>query len=86
MQLVSGAGEEFDVLRVGAGPAALDEVDAEVVELLSDPQLVVDGRRHALHLEAVPQGGVEDLYPVVHQCFFRSFSITGATKKPPVGG
>ena len=34
---------------------------AEQVELLGDAQLVVDGRRDALDLEAVAQCGVEDL-------------------------
>ena len=58
---VCGAGEELDVLRVGARPAALDEVHAEVVELLGDAQLVLDGRRDALDLQAVAQGRVEDL-------------------------
>ena len=67
LELGLGAGEELDVLGVGAGPAALDELDAEVVELLGDAQLVVDGRRDTLDLEAVAQRGVEDLNPVVHQ-------------------
>ena len=58
---VGGAGEELDVLRVGARPAALDVVHAEEVELLGDAQLVVDGRRDALDLQAVAQRGVEDL-------------------------
>ena len=63
-QLVAGAGEELDVLRVGAGPAALDVVHAEQVELLGDAQLVLDGRRHALDLQAVAQRRVEDLYRI----------------------
>ena len=61
LQLGRGPGEELDVLRVGAGPAALDEVHAEEVELLGDAQLVVDRRRHALDLQAVAQRRVEDL-------------------------
>ena len=59
-QLGRRTGEELDVLRVGAGPAALDVVDAEEVELLGDAQLVVDGRGDALDLETVSQCGVED--------------------------
>ncbi len=58
-QLRVRAGEELDVLRVGARPAALDVVHAEVVELLGNAQLVVDRGRHAFHLQAVAQGGVE---------------------------
>ena len=54
--------EELVVLRVGTGIATLDVVHAEVVELLGDAQLVVDGERQALELAAVPQGRVEDLY------------------------
>ena len=58
---VRGPPEELLVLRVGAGPAALDVVHAEVVELLGDAQLVVDGERDALDLAAVAQRRVEDL-------------------------
>jgi hypothetical protein len=36
-------------------------VHAEVVELLGDAQLVLDGERDALELAAVAQRGVEDL-------------------------
>ena len=61
LQLLLGPGEELDVLRVGAGPAALDEGDAEVVELLGHPQLVVDRERQPLLLAAVAQDGVEDV-------------------------
>ena len=61
VQLGRGPGEELLVLGVGPGPAALDEGDAEVVELLGHPQLVVDGERQALLLGAVAQGGVEDV-------------------------
>ncbi len=61
VQFVLGTGEELDVLGVGAGPAALDEVHAEQIELLGDAQLVVDRCRDTLHLEAVAQCGVEDL-------------------------
>ncbi len=60
-QLLLGPREELDVLGVRAGPAALDEGDTEVIELLGDAQLVVDGERQALLLAAVPQNGVEDV-------------------------
>ena len=60
-QLARRPVEELDVLGVGAGPAALDEVHAELVELVGDAQLVVDGERDALELGAVAQGGVVDL-------------------------
>ena len=60
-QFGGGAGEELDVLGVGARPPALDVLHAEEVELLGDAQLVLDGGRHPLDLQAVAQGGVEDL-------------------------
>jgi hypothetical protein len=46
---------------VGAGPAALDEVHAEAVELLGDAQLVVHREGDALQLGAVAQRGVVDV-------------------------
>ena len=61
LQLGRRPAEELVVLRVGAGPAGLDEVDAEPVELLGDAQLVVDGERDALELAAVAQRRVVDL-------------------------
>ena len=57
----SGPGRRTLVLGIGPGPAALDEGHPEVVELLGDPQLVVDGERQPLLLGAVPQRGVEDV-------------------------
>jgi hypothetical protein len=53
--------EEAQVLRVGAGPAALDVVDAERVEALGDAHLVLHREGHALALGAVAEGGVVDL-------------------------
>ncbi len=63
-QLVAGTGEELDVLRVGARPAAFDVAHPQQVELLGDPQLVLDAGRDALDLKAVAQRGVEDLYRI----------------------
>ena len=54
-------GEELDVPRVRAGPAALDVVHAEGVEPVGDPQLVGDRERDAVPLRAVAQRGVVDL-------------------------
>ena len=58
---LAGPGEELDVLGVGARPTALDELDAEDVELLGDAQLVLDGGGHPLDLQAVAKCRVEDL-------------------------
>ena len=54
-------GEEAVVGRIGAGPAALDVVDAQQVELARDRGLVGHGEIHALGLRAVSQGGVEEI-------------------------
>src|SRR5262249_59710909 len=52
--------EVLVVLGVGQRVAALDEVDAEVVEPLGDEELVLEREVDALALAAVPQGGVVD--------------------------
>ena len=65
VDLLLGAGEELGVARVGAGPAALDEAHAEVVQVPGDGQLVRDGEVDALALRAVAQRGVEDMEAVV---------------------
>ena len=53
--------EELGLLRVGAGEAGLDELDAERVEGLDDLEFLADGERHAVTAHAVPQGGVVEL-------------------------
>src|SRR6188472_1350887 len=58
---IATALEEFGVLRVGAGPAALDEGHPEAVEPLGDAQLVVAAERDPLALGSVAQGGVVEL-------------------------
>ena len=49
------------VAGVGAGEAALDPLDAELVELLGDAHLIGDREGDALHLGAVAEGGVVEL-------------------------
>ena len=56
-----GAPEQLVVLGVGARPTRLDVVDAQPVELLGDPQLVLDGERDAFELRPVAQRRVVDL-------------------------
>ncbi len=65
VDLVLRAGEELGVARVGAGPAALDEAHAEVVQVPGDGQLVGDRQIDAFALGAVAQRGVEDVEAVV---------------------
>ena len=61
VELGPGALEELGVLRVGAGPAALDEVDPEIVEQPGDGELVRHREVEPLLLGAVAQGGVVDV-------------------------
>jgi hypothetical protein len=60
---VRGAGEEFQVFRIGTGIAGLDIAHAEVIEPLNDLQLVLDGIGNTLRLGAVAQRGVVDENP-----------------------
>ena len=53
--------EQLGVGRVGARIAALDIVDAELVEQLRDRQLVMQREVDAVHLRAVAQRGVEQI-------------------------
>ena len=60
-ELTVRSSEELRVLRIRPRPTAFDEGDAQVVELLSHADLVLNRQRDALLLGAVSQGGVEDL-------------------------
>ena len=53
--------EQLELLGVGAREAGLDQVDAELVERVRDPHLLVRRQRHALTLHPITQGGVVDL-------------------------
>ena len=56
---LASACEELAVLRVRPGPASLDVVNAERVQLLRNDELVVHRERHGLTLRAVAKRGVE---------------------------
>src|SRR3990170_359587 len=58
---VLDAAEEAQVLRIGAGPPALDVVHAERVQALGDANLVFHGEGDALALGAVAEGRVVHL-------------------------
>ena len=58
--LVACAGEQLGVLRVGAGPAALDDGHADAIEPARDAQLVGARQRDPLALGAVAQRRVVD--------------------------
>ena len=61
-------GEQLGVGRVGAGIAALDIVDAELVEHAGDRQLVVQREIDAVGLRAVAQRGVEQIEAFAAHC------------------
>ena len=60
MELVR-LGEQFGVGRIGAGIAAFDIIDAELVEHAGNRQLVVEREVDAVGLRAVAQRGVEEI-------------------------
>jgi len=49
-----GPREEFFVFGIGVGPAALNVVDAKLVQLLRDDEFVVDGKRDGFALACRP--------------------------------
>ena len=51
--------EELFVFGIGAGPAAFDVVDPQLVEFLRNQQLVIHGEGDGLALRAVPEGRIE---------------------------
>ena len=89
-ELEFGAGppEELGVLGDRAGPAALDEADAELVQAPRDGQLVGDGQGQALLLGTVAQRGVVDVETVVGHLMIRSVwdrAPAGQSKRPLAG-
>ena len=52
--------KEFDVLGIRAGPAALNEVHTEFIQLLRNTKLILHGETDILRLSPVPQGGIVD--------------------------
>ena len=68
VQLALSAAEEIGVLGDGARPPALDEADAQAIQLSGDRELVSDRQVQPLLLGAVTQRGVVDVEAVVkHQ-------------------
>ena len=53
-----GLREKLDVLRIAARPAALDVMNAELIELVGNAQFVGDREVHTLTLRAIAQGRV----------------------------
>ena len=52
-------GKKLGIGGVGAGPAALDIIDAQLIQRGGNPALIGNGKVHALCLRTIPQGGVE---------------------------
>ena len=53
--------EELELLGVGARKSGFDQIDSELVEAVSDAQLLTGRQRHPLPLHAVTQGRVVEL-------------------------
>src|SRR5450432_792181 len=82
--------EELGVLGDRPRPAALDEPDAETIQVPGDHQLVGNREVQALLLRAVAQGGVVDVKLVVEhsRCPFLRYRWADgvlANKKTPRG-
>ena len=60
--------EQFGVGGIGARIAALDVVDAQVVQHRSDRKLVGKGEIDTIGLGAVAQGGVEEIKAFAGHC------------------
>src|SRR3569833_4546416 len=70
-------GIEFGIGRIGAGIAALDIVDAEIVQHLRDDLLVMQREIDAVGLRAVAQRGIEEI-----EAFAAHWSAPGAAASP----
>ncbi len=79
LQLLRHPPEQLVVLRVRARPSGFDVVHTEPVELLRDPQLVLDGEGDALELSAVAERRVIDL-----DLFGRVHAASTSGPLPPV--
>src|SRR5579872_6680585 len=55
----AGALEKIFVLRIGAGPAAFNVIDSQVVQFLGDHEFVIHGKRDGLSLSAISERCVE---------------------------
>src|SRR5439155_7415749 len=69
---------ELLVPRVRAGIAALDVVDAELIELARDLELVVQREREPLALHAVAKGGVVEFDAGGHR-YLPYFTLSRST-------
>ena len=68
--------EKFGVFGIGASPASLDVVDAQLVQPIGDGQLVLNGERYALVQRAVAKRCVVYLYLCYFPFFFLVFFAT----------
>ena len=71
--------EQLELLRVRAGEAGLDQVDAERVEPVRDAQLLLRRERHALPLHPIAEGGVVEL-DRRHAAYAAAFGEATGTK------
>jgi hypothetical protein len=52
--------KELKVLRIGSGPPSLDIVDAQFIQLLGNPYLVLHGEADILCLGSITKGRIVD--------------------------
>src|SRR3984893_9939952 len=68
-------GKERGVGRIGAVIAALDVIDAEIVEEAHDAELIGEREVDAVHLRAVAQRRVEEIETLFHHATFFTFQL-----------
>ena len=57
-----GALKELRVARIGSGPSPLNEMNAQLIQLAADRQLILHRQRYALPLRAIPQRSVIQIH------------------------
>src|SRR5690349_2813178 len=65
---ILGTFEKFNIFRIGARPATLNEGYSEIVELLRDTDLIIPRKSKTFRLGSIPECGVVDLY-LLHRSF-----------------
>src|SRR5476649_790913 len=68
-------GKQRGVGRVGAGIAALDVIDAEIVQEPHDAELIGEREVDAVHLRTVAQRRVEEIKSLFHHATFFTFQL-----------
>src|SRR5690606_7878081 len=82
--------EKLHVLRVGAGPATFDVVDAEPIQAAGDAHFVFRGEGHPFPLGSVPQRRIEQMNSLCHGvrllCVLLCLRLAAASEIPNRSG